>query len=59
MKTDTAETYIYVTDNVRGDKTWIKQKYVELYPELYTPIQFNGVTLKSDFPNANPCLVRT
>mgnify|MGYP003349830028 CR=1 FL=1 len=60
MKTDGSETYVYVMDLTRGDKTWVKQKYVTLYPKMYTPVQFHGgVTLKSDFPNANPCLVRT
>jgi len=59
MKTDTNETYVYVMDHTRGDKTWVKQKYVTLYPHMYTPVQFNGAVLKSDCPNANPCVVRT
>jgi|688.fasta_scaffold26192_15 hypothetical protein len=53
------EPYVYVLDNHRGDRVWVRENYVKLYPHLYTPIQFNGKTMTSDCPNANPCVVKT
>lgn len=53
------ETYVYVTDHTRGDRCWVKESYVNLYPHLYTPLLIRGLILKSDCPNLNPCVVRT
>jgi hypothetical protein len=55
----TSETYVYVVDTTRGDRVWVRESYVTLYPHLYKPVQFKGLTLKSDCPNLNPCVVRT
>ncbi len=53
------ETYVYVTDLTRGDRVWVRESYITLYPHLYKPVQIRGLTLKSDCPNLNPCVVRT
>ena len=53
------ETYVYVIDTTRGDRCWVRETYVQLYPYLYKPVLFNGQVLKSEIPNANPCVVST
>lgn len=32
-----------VYDIIQNRKRWVKNKYVQMYPKLYTPVWVNGV----------------
>jgi len=38
----------YVQLNSTGEKMWVKDTYVQAYPKLYTPVQFNGIPLQAE-----------
>lgn len=38
----------YVHDIVRGEKRWVETRYVQMYPQLYTPVQYKGITVEAD-----------
>lgn len=38
----------YVQLNSTGEKMWVKDTYVQAYPKLYTPVQFNGIKIQAE-----------
>jgi hypothetical protein len=50
-------TYVHVHDNTidHGSKKWILTKYVQMYPHLYTPVQYNGINVESEMVDVTRC----
>lgn len=45
----------YVHDNVRDEKRWVETRYVQMYPKMYTPVQYKGITIESEIIDVKPC----
>lgn len=54
-------TYVQVHDNTvdHGTEKWIPTKYVEMYPNLYTPVYYKGIKIEAEIIDVNPYGVRT
>jgi hypothetical protein len=50
-------TYVHVHDNTidHGSNKWILTKYVQMYPHLYTPVQYNGINVESEMVDVTRC----
>lgn len=45
----------YVHDNVRDEKRWVETRYVQMYPNMYTPVQYKGIIIESEIIDVKPC----
>jgi uncharacterized protein (DUF952 family) len=54
-------TYVQVHDNAvdHGKEKWISTKCVQMYPHLYTPVQYKGIIIEAEILDVNPYGVRT
>jgi hypothetical protein len=48
--------YVDVHDNTvqHGTRQWILAKYVEMYPQLYTPVQYKGIKVEAEIVDVKP-----
>ena len=45
-------TYVY--DIVRDEKRWVETRYVQMYPNMYTPVQYKGIVIESEIVDVKP-----
>ena len=45
----------YVHDIVRDEKRWVETRYVQMYPHMYTPVQYKGIVIESEIVDVKPC----
>lgn len=48
MKLAKTQRMIYVYDKQREEKRWVYSKYVESYPDLYTPVYYGGIKIEAE-----------
>lgn len=44
----------YVHDIVRDEKRWVETKYVQMYPNMYKPVQYKGIQVEAEIIDVNP-----